>query len=65
MSTQVNPKIQKIISGMVTSGVPRSQAVAVAMAIEHSLTSQEYAKEYGTFLRDELGEFVDKVYETQ
>jgi hypothetical protein len=65
MSTQVNPKLSKIVSGMVASGVPRSQAVAVATAIEHALLSQEYAKEYGTFLRDELTVFVDTVYDTQ
>lgn len=64
MNTQTNPKISKIVDGMVASGVPRPQAVAVAMAIEHSLKCPEYAKEYGTFLRDELTDFVDKVYTT-
>jgi len=64
MDTQTNPKISKIANGMVASGVPRSQAVAVATAIEHALISQEYTKEYGTFLRDELATFVDQVYTT-
>ncbi len=64
MDTQTNPKILKIVNGMVASGVPRSRAVAVATAIEHALISQEYAKEYGTFLRDELTAFVNTVYES-
>ena len=64
MSTQTSPKILKIVNGMVASGVPRSRAVAVATAIEHALISQEYAKEYGTFLRDELTAFVNTVYES-
>jgi hypothetical protein len=64
MNTDPSPKITKIVNGMVAAGVPRSQAVAVATAIEHALTSQEYVKEYGTFLRDELSRFVDGVYTT-
>jgi hypothetical protein len=64
MSTQTSPKIQKIINGLVANGVPRSQAVAVAMAIEHGLVSGDYAREYGTFLRDELAQFVEQVYTT-
>lgn len=64
MNTNTSPKITKIVNGMVASGVPRSQAVAVATAIEHALVSQEYAKEYGLFLRDELDRFVDEVYTT-
>lgn len=62
MNTQTDPKISKIVEGMMGAGVPRPQAVAVAMAIEHALTSEAYAKEYGTFLRDELTEFVNTVY---
>lgn len=61
MTTQADPKISKIIAGMVAAGVPRPHAVAVAMAIEHALACPEYAKEYGTFLRDELRDFVDTV----
>lgn len=64
MSTDTSPKIKKIVDGLNASGVPRSQAVAVAMAIEHALVSQEFASEYGTFLRDELARFVDTVYTT-
>lgn len=64
MSIQTSPKIMKIVDGMVASGVPRPQAIAVATAIEHALTSQEYAREYGTFLRDELTAFVNTVYES-
>lgn len=64
MDTQTSPKILKIVNSMCASGVPRSQAVAVATAIEHALISQEYAKEYGTFLRDELTAFVNTVYES-
>jgi hypothetical protein len=62
MDKQTDPKIKKIIDGMVSAGVQRPQAVAVAMAIEHALKCPEYAKEYGTFLRDELTYFVDVVY---
>lgn len=64
MSTDTGPKIKKIVDGLNSSGVPRSQAIAVAMAIEHALVSPEYAKEYGTYLRDELARFVDTVYTT-
>lgn len=64
MDKQTNPKISKIAHGMVAAGVPRSQAVAVATAIEHALVSAEYTREYGTFLRDELAEFINTVYET-
>lgn len=64
MSTQTSPKIQKIVNGMQAAGVPRSQAVAVAMAIEHGLVSPEFTQEYGTFLRDELSQFVETVYTT-
>lgn len=62
MTTQADSKISKIVAGMVSAGVPRPHAVAVAMAIEHALACPEYAKEYGTFLRDELRDFVDTVY---
>lgn len=62
MDQNTNPKIAKIVNGMVAAGVARPQAVAVAMAIEHALVSAEYAREYGTFLRDELTAFVDTVY---
>jgi hypothetical protein len=62
MNTQTDPKISKIIDGMVASGVPRPQAIAVVMAIEHSLTCPEYAKMYGTWLQTNLQDFVDTVY---
>jgi hypothetical protein len=62
MATQTDPRIVKIIEGMVTAGVQRPQAVAVAMAIEHALDCPEFATYYGTFLRDELTGFVDQVY---
>jgi hypothetical protein len=61
MSTQGNPKIDKIIRGMMEAGTPRSEAVAIGMAMEHALSCPEYAKEYGTFLAGELQSFVDRV----
>lgn len=59
MNTQISDKISKIIDSMVASGMPRSQAVAVGMAIEHSVSCPSYAKEFGTFLQMALSDFVN------
>ncbi len=63
MSTQQQNEIKvgEIIKGMIASGVPRSQAVAVGMAMEHALTCPDYKVTYGTFLVEELQMFVDEV----
>jgi hypothetical protein len=61
MSTSSNPKIDKLVKGMMEAGTPRPEAVAIAMAIEHALECPDYAAKYGTFLRDELAGFVDRV----
>lgn len=63
MSTQQQNeiKIGEIIKQMVATGMPRSQAVAVGMAMEHALTCPNYKAAYGTFLVEELQTFVDEV----
>lgn len=61
MDKQTNPNIMKIVAGMESAGVPGTEAVAVAMAIEHALTSAEYAAQYGTFLQGRLAAFVNKM----
>lgn len=59
MDTQTQLKINSIIDQMVKSGMPVIQATAVGAAIEHSLTSPEYASRYGTFCQEALVEFVE------
>ena len=44
----------KLVKGMVSSGVPFQQAVALTLALEHSLDSPEYASRYGTVMVDAL-----------
>lgn len=50
--------INNMVESMVTAGVPRPQAVAVGMAIQHAHQSPEYATQYGKYLVDELAAFV-------
>ena len=64
MSTQTDPRIVKIVDGMVAAGVVRTQAVAVATAIEHALRCEDFVIYYGTFMHNELSDFVDVVYTT-
>ncbi len=62
MSTQNDSKFTKIVDGMVSAGVPRGQAVAVAMAIDHALQCPEFMTYYGTYLHNELTDFVETVH---
>lgn len=51
----------QLIDSMVNHGVPRVQAIALALSIEHSIGSETYAKEYGTFMVNALQEFLKTV----
>jgi hypothetical protein len=55
----MDKQIDKIVDGMVASGVPRIQALAIGMSIAHSLASPSYTAEYGTYLRASLLEFLE------
>jgi|APFre7841882654_1041346.scaffolds.fasta_scaffold56395_5 hypothetical protein len=55
----MDKQIDKIVDGMVASGVPREQAIALAMSITHSLASPTYTEQYGTFLRTALLDFLE------
>lgn len=57
MSTQ--NQIQLMIDGLVTQGLPITHAVALSTAIEHALTSEQYAAQYGTFMVDALHEMIE------
>lgn len=48
----------KLVKGMVSSGVPFQQAVALTLALEHAVDSPEYALRYGTVMVDALKELV-------
>ena len=61
MSTKTEPKISTLINNLAAAGVPREQAVAVGMSIAHSLQTQSYAEQYGTFLRNALEDFLVEV----
>lgn len=52
-------QIDKMVEGMVAAGMPRTQAVAIALSIEHSLESKSFQALYGTFLVNALQDFVD------
>lgn len=49
----------QLIDSMVTHGVPRVQAIALALSIEHSIGNAEFAKQYGTFMVRALQEFLE------
>ena len=56
---QTDPKIQQLVNNMVSAGVPLQQAIAVAISIEHSINSKDFAVLYGTFTIDALKDFVN------
>lgn len=53
--------IEKLIASMCASGVPTTQAVAIATSIEHAIMSPSYAEQYGTYMVDTLKQFVEEV----
>ena len=65
MDAQNEIAVGNIIKQMIASGMTRSQAVAVGMAMEHALTSAEYAAVYGKFLQEELALFVQEAGKQQ
>lgn len=57
-NTTMDKQIEKLVDGMVANGVPRTQAVAVALSIEHSIGDVNFARAYGTFMVAALQEFL-------
>lgn len=43
-------QLTKLMDGMMASGMPRIQAVAVACALEYAVESHQFAEQYGTLL---------------
>ena len=69
MSTQPNPKITTLVDNMMSAGVPRAEAVALAAAVEYALDSanylgvRNYAALYGSTSVDALNSFLDRLPE--
>jgi hypothetical protein len=61
MSTQPNPKIEALVDGMLSAGVPRYEAEAIASAVEFALDSANYTKIYGVKAVDSLNNFLDRL----
>jgi len=67
MSTQPNPKIAALVDNMMSAGVPRAEAIAIAAAVEYALDSsnylgvRSYATIYGSISVDALKTFLDEV----
>lgn len=55
----MDKQMTQLIDSMVTHGVPRVQAIALALSIEHSIGNAEFAKQYGTFMVRALQEFLE------
>ena len=56
----IQNQIQQMIDGLIAQGIPTTYAVALATSIEHSIQSEDYAKQYGTFMVDALIDMVSK-----
>ena len=67
MSTQPSPRIATLVDNMMSAGVPRDEAVAIAAAVEYALDSsnylgvRNYATLYGTISVDALNTFLDRL----
>lgn len=46
---------------MMSAGVPRDEATAIASAVEYALDSNNYAKIYGTVTVDALNNFLNRL----
>jgi hypothetical protein len=57
-NTQMDTRINNIFKGMLASGMPRTQAMAVSLAINHALTDEAFKVENGTWMVEQLNEFV-------
>lgn len=57
----MDKKIAKFVDSLVNNGVPRMQAIALALSVEHSLMNKDFAVQYGTIMVDALKEFLDQV----
>lgn len=55
----MSKELEQLIDGMVKAGMLRLHAIAVAAAIEHSTTSEEFAGKYGTFMQAALKDFLE------
>ena len=61
MITQTDPRIEALVDNLLDAGVPRTEAVAIAGAVEHALESTNYAKIYGSLCVDALNTFLDRL----
>lgn len=57
----MNKQMTQLIDSMVNHGVPRVQAIALALSIEHSIKNDDFALQYGTFMVRALKEFMETV----
>ena len=61
MSTQTDSRITALVDNMMSAGVPRDEATAIAAAVEYSLDSINYAKIYGSVSVDALNKFLNRL----
>jgi hypothetical protein len=61
MSTPTDPRITTLVDSMMSAGVPRDEATAIASAVEYALDSNNYAKIYGTVTVDALNNFLNRL----
>ena len=61
----MDKQLEQMIEGMVSSGMNRLHAVALATSIEHSMASPSFATEYGNFMVAALKDFVGQVSHDQ
>jgi hypothetical protein len=57
----MDKQLEQMIEGMVSSGMNRLHAVALATSIEHSMVCPTFVAEHGTFMVAALKDFVDQV----
>ena len=61
MSTQTDPRTTTLVDNMMSAGVPRFEAIAIATSIEFALANPAYAAQYGTMSVDALNHFLDRL----
>lgn len=61
MNTNTDPRIDAFVASLIAADVPRVEAVAIATAIEHAMSSPCYAAQYGSFCVDALNGFLNRI----